>query len=92
MDAAKFDHRLSVIVGRAQKEITELVNQAQADEGLSWDTDKPINFVDETNWQRTVDSLAETAGWIYDRLAGKNRLAKRSVTKRIRKALGYTYP
>lgn len=41
--------------------------------------------------ERNIDSLAETAGWIYDQLDGK---PKRGLSKhqKIRKALGYTYP
>ena len=45
----------------------------------------------DINVQRSIDALAERAGWIYDALDGK---PKRGLSKnqKIRKALGYTYP
>lgn len=92
MNAQEFARDLKNIQEVAHQKIVELVQQAQADEGLSWDTDKAVSFADDPNWQRSADGFAESAGWIYDRLNGRNRLAKRSMTKRIRKALGYAYP
>jgi len=42
---------------------------------------------------RKVDSLALSTGWIYDRLRGTSPMGmepnRRSVTKKLRKALGY---
>lgn len=42
---------------------------------------------------RKVDTLALSTGWIYDRLRGTSPMGmypdKRSVTKKLRKALGY---
>lgn len=92
MTSQEFEQELKRIQEQANKAVTELVNKAQADEGLEWDTDKPVSFVDHANWNYPADAFAELTGWIYDRLAGRNRLHKKSVTKKIRKALGYTYP
>ena len=41
--------------------------------------------------ERNIDYMVETAGWIYDSLAG---VPKRGLSRRqkLRKALGYTYP
>jgi hypothetical protein len=92
MDAKEFGKQLGKIIDAADAQIIELVHKAQADEGLPWDTDMPVSWCGDPNWQRKADALVERAGWIYDRLRGRNRLAKQSVTKRLRKALGYTYP
>lgn len=92
MNARQFADELGKIEEETRNKVVELVNRAQAEEGLGWDTDKPISFVDDPNWNYKADGLAEMAGWVYDRLAGRNRLHKKSVTKRIRKALGYSYP
>lgn len=41
--------------------------------------------------ERSIDDMATTAGWIYDRLEGTPKRGM-SRTQKIRKALGYTYP
>lgn len=92
MNAQTFETELRKIEDEARQKVVALVNKAQEDEGLDWNTDKPISFADSCIWYSPADGFAELAGWIYDRLAGRNRLHKKSMTKRIRKALGYTYP
>lgn len=92
MNAKQFADELHTINTETMDKVRELVQRAQAEEGLNWDTDQPVSFHDDPNWQNYADGLAETSGWIYDRLNGRNRLHKKSVTKKIRKALGYTYP
>ena len=92
MDAKTFDRELEKIYRDANEKVVALVNQAQEEEGLAWDTDKALSFSDDPNWNYRADGFAQMTGWIYDRVRGLNRLAKKSVTKKIRKALGYSYP
>lgn len=92
MTAQEFEKELQKINSETMDKVRELVQRAQKDEGLEWDTDQPVSFHDNPNWQNYADGFAEMTGWIYDRLSGRNRLHKKSVTKRIRKALGYSYP
>lgn len=40
---------------------------------------------------RVIDHLAQTCGWIYDSINGIPKRGK-SITEKIRKVLGYTYP
>lgn len=44
------------------------------------------------NVERCIDDLAIRVGWIYDSLNKKTKKRGMSVTQKIRKALGYTYP
>jgi len=92
MDEKTFAQKLGEIENEAGRKIFDLVNTAQADEGLSWDTNKAVSFHNNPNWNYRADALAEMTGWIYDRLNGKNRQDKKSMTKKIRKALGYSRP
>lgn len=92
MKAEEFAKRLDDLENEFRTKIVELVNDAQKDEGFDWDTEQRLSFYDDPTWQRRADSIAELAGWIYDRVNGMTRLDKKSVTKKIRKALGYTYP
>jgi hypothetical protein len=39
-----------------------------------------------------IDSLALSGAWIQDRIDGKKPKDRGSLTKKIRKALGFTYP
>lgn len=47
-----------------------------------------VNLSPDT--ERNIDTLALVAGWIYDQLQPVIR--GRSMTEKIRKALGYSYP
>lgn len=92
MNAIEFNTELRKINEQAWNAARELVQRAQKEEGLPWDTDQPLPFHDDPNMETIADGIAELGGWIRDRLNGINRLHKKSITKRIRKALGYTYP
>ena len=92
MDAKVFADELEKIYREANEKVVALVNKAQEDEGLSWDTSEAVSFADGQYWSYKADAFAEMGGWIYDRLAGRTRGHKKSMTKRIRKALGYSYP
>ena len=92
MNSQQFYDELRQINDETMDKVRALVQRAQAEEGMEWDTDKPVSFADESNWQNLADGIACIGGWIYDRLNGLNRLHKKSMTKRIRKALGYTNP
>ncbi len=43
-------------------------------------------------WPRTLDAIIERVGMAIDQLQGRAPNAKGSTTKKLRKALGYTYP
>ena len=90
MTEQEFNTELEKIAKEAWDKARELVFKAQTDEGMDWQTDKPVSFHGGM-YYKSCDSLAELAGWIYDRLDGKTRMDKKSMTKKIRKALGYTY-
>lgn len=92
MKAQEFNDQLKAIVDEYNDKIVTLVHKAQEENGLDWNTDKPLPFYDDPNIERIADSVACMGGWIYDRIAGRNRLHKKSMTKKIRKALGYASP
>lgn len=92
MKADEFAKRLDELENDFREKVIELMQEAQKDDGLEWDTDERLSFYGDPNWQRTADAIAEFAGWIYDRVNGRNRLHKQSMTKKIRRVLGYTYP
>ena len=92
MTAEEFGARLSQIVTETNQEVVALVHEAQERAGLGIETDQSVPFADDPNWNRPADSLAESAGWIYDRLNGRTGLHRQSMTKKIRRALGYTSP
>jgi hypothetical protein len=94
MKAEEFDARLKEIVVRTEREVMLLVEEAQLAEhkqGLA--SEEPVSWVDApAEWERTADRLAVLGGWIYDKLNGRRRSDVKSTVKKIRKALGYTYP
>lgn len=92
MTADEFGKRLNEIEAETWGKVTTLVSQAREEDGKEYDGYEPVSYHDNPNWQRHADALAELAGWIYDRMNGRNRLDRRSMTKKIRKAIGYTYP
>lgn len=92
MNSKTFTEELEKIYREANEKVVALVNKAQEEEGLSWDTTENVSFADDPNWNYKADAFAEMGGWIYDRLNGMTRLDKKSITKKIRKALGYSYP
>lgn len=92
MTPKEFEIKLYKIELETWDNVSVLVNQARLEELGEGHDDKPISYADDPNWQRRADALGELCGWIYDRMHGKNRGDKRSMTRKIRKALGYTYP
>jgi hypothetical protein len=92
MDGQEFYTELDKIIKETNQKIVSLVHKAQEENGLNWDTDLPLPFADDPNIERRADDLACMGGWVHDRINGRNRLSKKSITKKIRKALGYSYP
>lgn len=47
---------------------------------------------EESSIEKMVDSICLSGAWIMDRLKGKYPNDRGSLTKKVRKALGYTLP
>lgn len=92
MTEKEFTDRLKTIVDKLWVDVTALVHEAQEQDGLTIETNKEVSWYGFGSAEDSIDSLACAAGWIDDRMRGINRLHKKSLTKKIRKALGYTYP
>lgn len=92
MTDSEFANRLDVLVDDFNKEVVKLVHEARERNGLSIDTIKPISFAKDFLWQDAADRIVCIGGWIFDRLNGRNRLHRNSMTKKLRKVLGYTNP
>ena len=92
MNASEFNEQLKDLTDNFREQVASLVMQARADTEDGEFGKDPVTWVDNPNWERTVDGIAELAGWTHDRLNGRTRLDRRSMTKKIRRALGYTYP
>ena len=93
MNSEKFQKELQAILSEAQEKVVVLVAQARL-ENLAQEDDNsssPLDcsFVDNPQIERTIDGFVELGGWIYDRLNGKTPYDKGSVTKKLRKVLGY---
>ena len=89
MDKDEFERKLAAILHKTNDEVVDLVIQARNEDADGWDGNKPVPYADDPNWQRKADGFAEMCGWIYDRMHGKNRMSRGSITVRLRKALGY---
>ena len=50
------------------------------------------NASEESSIKKMVDGICLSGAWIMDRLKGKYPKDKGSLTKKVRKALGYTLP
>ena len=85
MNAVYFQKRLDRITEQAAKDIAALMEVARTE----LKDDQPVEFADDPNVERAIDALAELSGWTYDRLNGINRLHRKSMTRKIKKALGY---
>lgn len=48
--------------------------------------------IDNPSIEREVDEIAVLGGWIYDMLNGIEHTSNKSMQKKIRKVLGYTFP
>ena len=92
MNSKEFTNQLDKLIDDFNKEVVELVHEAQIEDDLDIMTDKPISWVGEFDWQDVTDRIVLIGGWVFDRLNGRNRLSKRSMTKKLRKVLGYSQP
>jgi hypothetical protein len=94
MTPKEFTNELQVIRDGIQAQIVALVHRARTENTASGDIagSDVVDFADDPNWQRYADGITESGAWIYDRLNGCQRSGKKTVAKKIRRALGYTYP
>lgn len=81
---------MSKFVGEIHNELVDLTTEFVKD-----NPDRQYDSVFLPDDQRQIDQMAFTAGWLEDRLNGLNGLdiqnSRKSRTKKIRKAFGYTY-
>lgn len=81
---------MSKFVGEIHNELVDLTTEFIKD-----NPDRQYDSVFLPDDQRRIDQMAFTAGWLEDRLNGLNGLniqtSRKSRTKKIRKAFGYTY-
>lgn len=81
---------MSKFVGEIHNELVDLTTEFIKD-----NPDRHYDSVFLPDDQRRIDQMAFTAGWLEDRLNGLNGLdiqtSRKSRTKKIRKAFGYTY-
>jgi len=91
LTGAKFAGDLQILVNKFNIDVVKLVQAAQESEGLNWDTNKAVSWADD-QYDHEVDNIVQIGGWIYDRLHGMNRLSRKSLTKKLRKVLGFTCP
>lgn len=81
---------MSKFVGEIHNELVALTTEFIKD-----NPDRQYDNVFLPEDQRLIDKMALTSAWLEDRLNGLDgweiRIARKSRTKKIRKALGYTY-
>lgn len=81
---------MSKFVGEIHNELVDLTTEFIKD-----NPDRHYDSVFLPDDQRKIDQMAFTTGWLEDRLSGLSGLdiqnSRKSKTKKIRKALGYTY-
>jgi len=93
MKASEFTERLAAIRDEAADKAIALMGQARDENANGVAGDAPLDFADSRPWQDEADGFALLTGWLYDRVNGGDRLNKRtSMTVKLRKVLGYTYP
>lgn len=95
MTADDFDKRLRAIYDAATKQVVEVMERARTENADGIAGYDPLDFIGGgggQDWGRTADAFVCLGGWIYDRAAGKHLQDKRTMTKKLRKVLGYTYP
>ncbi len=88
MNEQEFTEHVQAVVDRAHNDLVSLVRNYLGDEAFKESMPKQ----DDGHWNRPLDGLAETVGWVYDKLEGRVRPGRGSMTKKIRKALGYSMP
>ena len=76
-----------------QQKLKELCQKAryskEMDELTTFVSQHKNEFIEGPDAERAVDDFALLTAWIYDILAGRKYDDKKSVTRRIKKALGY---
>ena len=81
---------MSKFVGEIHNELVDLTT-----EFIKGNPDKHYDDVFSSTEQRQIDQMALTTGWLEDRIDGLSGLdiqnSRKSRTKKIRKALGYTF-
>ena len=93
MNTQEFNNKLDVIVDETIKQLNALVQEAYSREGKDMSNCEPISFRYEWNFNdESIDRLITAGGWVHDRLNGMTRLNRKSLTKKLRKALGYNIP
>ena len=90
----EFEQRLKEIEEYARSKVVDLVLETRSQyfsQEFNMDSDKPLpdGFIDNPQIERLSDSFVELGGWIYDRLNGRTRTDKKSMTRKLRKVLGY---
>lgn len=95
MTEAEFSKRLEAIAQEARQKTVKLVHEAMESRGFDPLEDNRLPFAgtsEYTTWEQGADNLATLGGWVYDRVHGRGRDHKQSMTRKIRRALGYSYP
>ena len=76
-----------------QEKLKELCEKAryskEMDELTTFVSQHKNEFIEGPDAERAVDGFALLTAWIYDILEGRKYDDKKSMTRRIRKALGY---
>jgi hypothetical protein len=90
MKQSDFEKQLKAIQEDANNRVANLVLALRETNADGWDGDKPVDFAGNGgNWEKTADAFAELAGFIHDRMNGRNQNERKSMTQKLRKALGY---
>jgi hypothetical protein len=88
-----FEKRLNEIVKETRSKVTALVIETRkdnlGDDFTKQDASLDTSFTDNPQIERLADTFVELGGWIYDRLNGRTRMDKKSITRKLRKVLGY---
>ena len=90
MTEKEFTQELKTILDNSWEQVNNLVERAREQEGKLNNTE-PISwyYEFEYNGERKADGFVELGGFICDKLQGMNRLNKKSLTRKLRKVLGY---
>jgi hypothetical protein len=90
MKQSDFEKQLKAIQEDANKKVADLVLALRDTNADGRDGYEPVDFANNGgNWEHTADAFAELAGFIHDRMNGRNRNERKSMTQKLRKALGY---
>ena len=76
---------------RFDRKLVALVNEYVDNESHDKDNFDQIDYASHMTFARSLDNLAERRGWVEDRLNNPG-WSDRKASKKIRRALGYSYP